>query len=162
MIRGYFEDISPGDQTVTGSRTVTEADIVNFAGVSGDWHPLHVSTEYAGRGPYGERIAHGMLVLSIATGLAPLDPETVLAFYGIDRLRFIRPTRIGDSIHVVSEVTSAEPRDEQSGFIVSDVHIENQDDQLVASATFRMLVRRRALANGAEPAGRPLAERAGA
>lgn len=143
MIRGYFEDHLLGSKTQTRSRTVTEADVVGFAGLSGDWHPLHTDVDYAAAGPFGERIAHGMLVLSIATGLAPLDVDTVQAFYGIDKLRFINPTKLGDTIHVVSEVVELAPRGETSGVICSEVSIINQHDQVVASAHFRMLVRRR-------------------
>jgi acyl dehydratase len=151
MIRGYFEDNAPGDRIVTRARTVTEADIVGFAGLSGDWHPLHTDADYAERGPFGRRIAHGMLVLSILTGLAPLDTETVLAFYGIDRLRFVRPAYIGDTIHVVSEVREAQERDERSGVIVSDVSVLDQRDTLLVSGVFRMLVKRRSVANQPTP-----------
>ncbi|GAF86639.1 unnamed protein product, partial [marine sediment metagenome] len=62
----YFEEIQVGDVEVTRARTITEADIVNFAAFSGDWYPLHTDVEYAKKGPFGERIAHGMLVLSVA------------------------------------------------------------------------------------------------
>jgi 3-hydroxybutyryl-CoA dehydratase len=153
MIRGYFEDHEVGSRMVSQARTVTEADIVGFAGLSGDWHPLHTDAVYAANGPFGVRIAHGMLVLSIATGLAPLDRETVMAFYGIDRLRFVRPTKLGETIHVVSEVTEAVARDETSGVIANTVRIEDAAGNLMATAVFRMLVRRRPATpqNSAEP-----------
>lgn len=143
MIRGYFEDNTVGMRMVTRGRTVTEADVVGFAGLSGDFHPLHTDSDYARRGPFGERIAHGMLVLSIATGLAPLDAETVLAFYGIDRLRFVAPTKLGDTIHVATEVVEAIARDDVSGVIANQVDVLNEKDELLATAIFRMLVRRR-------------------
>lgn len=145
MIRGYFEDMSPGDRIETRARTITESDVVNFAGLSGDWHPLHTDAEYAKRGPFGERIAHGLLVISIATGLAPLDPDTVLAFYGVDRLRFVRPARLGVTVRVTSEVLKTEPRDIESGIIVSEVRVLDSADELLATGQFRMLVRRRPL-----------------
>jgi 3-hydroxybutyryl-CoA dehydratase len=145
VIRGYFEDHLLGNTTRTRSRTVTEADVVGFAGLSGDWHPLHTDVAYAAAGPFGERIAHGMLVLSIATGLAPLDVDTVQAFYGIDKLRFINPTKLGDTIHVVTEVVELVPRGESSGVVCNQVSIVNQHEQVVATAQFRMLVRRRAV-----------------
>jgi acyl dehydratase len=151
MINGYFEDNAVGNRMVTRGRTVTEADVVGFAGLSGDWHPLHTDAEYAGQAQFGERIAHGMLVLAIATGLAPLDAETVMAFYGIDKLRFIRPTRLGDTIHVVTEVIDATVRDEEGGVVANSVSIVNQRDELVVSAVFRMLVRRRPAANAGQP-----------
>lgn len=148
MIRGYFEDNTVGNRIETRARTVTEADIVGFAGLSGDWHPLHTDAAHAGRGPFGQRIAHGMLVLAILTGLAPLDPETVLAFYGIDRLRFLRPTFIGDTIHVVSVVKEAQPRDDASGVIASDVSVLDEQGNVLVAGVFRMLVRRRAVPDG--------------
>jgi 3-hydroxybutyryl-CoA dehydratase len=143
MIHGYFEDNTVGRRSVTRGRTVTEADVVGFAGLSGDWHPLHTDVDYATRGPFGERIAHGMLVLSIATGLAPLDPQTILAFYGIDRLRFVRPTMLGDTIHAETEIVEATPKDDSSGIIASEVRILNGANELIVIAVFRMLVRRR-------------------
>jgi 3-hydroxybutyryl-CoA dehydratase len=151
MIRGYFEQNKPGDKTVTRARTVTEPDIIAFAGLSGDWHPLHTDAEYASKGPFKQRIGHGMLLLSIATGLAPLDPDTVLAFYGIDQLRFVRPVFIGDTIHVATEVDEATPRDEQSGVIASKVSIINQNGELLAIGRFRMLVKREPPDARAEP-----------
>ena len=158
MIRGYFEDHQLGGKTVTRGRTVTEADVVGFAGLSGDWHPLHTDVEHAAAGSFGERIAHGMLVLSIATGLAPLDVDTVEAFYGIDKLRFITPTRLGDTIHVVSEVVELVPRSETSGVVCCQVSIVNQHGQVVATAQFRMLVRRRPGAHEPQVDGQAIAQ----
>lgn len=148
MISGYFEDHEVGQQAVTRGRTVTEADVINFAGLSGDWHPLHTDVDYAKKGPFNERIAHGMLVLAIATGLAPLDVDTVMAFYGIDKLRFVSPTKFGETIRVATEVVEMTPRDETSGVIANQVRIENVAGQTLVSATFRMLVRRMPVHDG--------------
>jgi 3-hydroxybutyryl-CoA dehydratase len=145
MISGYFEDNVVGSRMVTRGRTVTEADVVAFAGISGDWHPLHTDAAFARQGPFGERIAHGMLILSIATGLAPLDAQTVMAFYGIDKLRFVRPAKLGDTIHVVTEVIETIPRDDASGIVVNKVRVENDCSELLVTSQFRMLVRRRPL-----------------
>ena len=96
----YFEDFAVGHKTISRSRTITEADIVNFAGLSGDFIELHMSEEWAGKGPFGKRIAHGLLVLSVSSGLTVQlgqTTDTVIAFYGIDRLRFTKPTFIGDT-----------------------------------------------------------------
>src|SRR5690242_21421744 len=90
----YFEDFPVGAEHVTRGRTITEADIVNFAGLSGDFIELHTNEEYARQTPFGRRIAHGALVFSISTGLTTqmnLVNDTVLAFYGIDKLRFTNP-----------------------------------------------------------------------
>src|SRR5436190_23347192 len=106
----YYEDFIEGAEHVTRGRTITEADIVNFAGLSGDFIELHTNEEYARQAPFGRRIAHGLLTLSIATGLMiqmNLVTDTVVAFYGIDKLRFIKPVFIGDTIHVRKKVADA-------------------------------------------------------
>lgn len=153
MIRGFLEDHVVGSRTVTPGRTVTEADVVGFAGLSGDWHPVHTNADYARQGPFGERIAHGMLVLSIATGLVEIDNETGIAFYGIDRLRFVQPTRLGDTIHVVSEVSAVEPRDATAGVVTTEVRVENEHEELLVAATFRIMVRRRPGTGSERPTG---------
>lgn len=83
MITKYFDEIEVGEARKTGGRTITETDIVNFAMFTGDWFPLHTDDEYARESAYGERIAHGLLVLSVAMGLVPLTPGVALAFYGL-------------------------------------------------------------------------------
>ncbi|MGH3757000.1 MaoC/PaaZ C-terminal domain-containing protein [Actinophytocola sp.] len=150
MITGWFDDIELGEETVTEGRTVTEADIVAFASLSGDWHPLHTNIEFARKGPFGERIGHGMLALAITTGLATIDRASVLAFYGVDRLRFIKPTLINDTIHVATTVTGKSDRNEHSGTVSVDVKAINQRDETILVATFMFLVARRpvSLENG--------------
>src|SRR5512139_2530917 len=97
----YFEEFNVGDVANTQGRTITEADIVNFAMLSGDWNTIHTDVEYAKQTMFGERIAHGMLGLSIATGLAVqlgFINETVIAFRSIE-WKFSAPMKIGDTIH---------------------------------------------------------------
>src|SRR5579872_6054435 len=116
----YFEDYAIGDVATSRSRTITETDIVNFAGLSGDFVELHMSEEYAREGPFGRRIAHGLLVLSISSGLMVQmgqTTDTVIAFYGIDRLRFTKPTFIGDTVRVEKEVLAAERKGADRGVI---------------------------------------------
>lgn len=139
MIRSYFEDISVGDRNTTPTRTITETDIVNFAALSGDWFPLHTDAEYAAKTMYGERVAHGMLVLSIVTGLITLKPGAVQAFHGIEGLRFRRPTRLGDTIHAETEVLELESR-EKAGLVTSGLTVKNQRGETVTTARFRWLV----------------------
>lgn len=107
--KSYLKDFKKGEKTVSPGRTVTEADIVMFAGISGDWSELHTNEEYMKNSPFGKRIAHGMLTLSIASGLAlqmrGRPPIDVLAFLGMDNVRLIAPVFIGDTIRVESEVT---------------------------------------------------------
>lgn len=117
---GVFHDIQVGETRTTRGRTITEADVVNFAGVSGDFNHIHTDAVRMADSTYGERIAHGMLVLSVATGLmwqdrSEAEQDAVVAFYGIDRLRFLAPTFIGDRIHVELEVTGKTERDRGPG-----------------------------------------------
>lgn len=142
MITTWFDDIQVGEKRVTRARTVTEADVVLFAMFTGDWYPLHTDVEYARKAPFGERIAHGMLVLSIMTGLVELDPGYVVAFYGMDRVRFVNPTKIGDTIRVETEVLEKSERNERSGVVTFDVKVKNQRDEVVASTIMKMLVAR--------------------
>ena len=143
----YFEEFQEGEESVSPGRTITEADVVNFAALSGDWNELHVNEEFARRGYFGRRIAHGALIFSISTGLAArTDPSRypdLIAFYGIDRLRFVRPVFLGDTIRVKQTVQSLEARDEKSGIVNLIREVLKQDDALALSYTAKFLVRRR-------------------
>lgn len=136
----YFEDFQIDDKTVTRARTVTEADIVNFAAFSGDWYPLHTNVEYAKKTQFGERIAHGMLVLSVASGLMPLCDMAIVAFYGMDRVRFIAPTKIGDTLYVELEVVDKQDKGEHSGIVSLKQSIKNQRGENVAVAIMKLLI----------------------
>ncbi len=136
----YYEDFQVGDMEVTRARTITETDIVNFAAFSGDWYPLHTDIEYARKGPFGERIAHGMLVLSVATGLMPLYEMAIVAFYGMDKVRFTAPTKIGDTIHVELEVIDKQDKGELGGVIALNEAVKNQRGEDVAISTIRILI----------------------
>lgn len=136
----YFEDFQVGDKSVTRGRTITEADIVNFASFSGDWYPLHVDVEYAKKSVFGERIAHGFLVLSAASGLSPLYDIAIIAFYGIDKLRFFAPTKIGDTIRVESEVLETKDKGDAGGVVAFQQTIKNQRDEDVVSSVMKVFV----------------------
>jgi acyl dehydratase len=136
----YFEDFKEGEVFVSRGRTITEADIVNFAAFSGDWYPLHVDKEYAAKSPFGERIAHGMLVLSAASGLMPLTEMAIVAFYGMDRVRFVGPTKIGDTIHVEAEIAEKRDKGELGGVVTFQQKIKNQRDEDLAVATFKVFI----------------------
>ncbi|HSO75740.1 MAG TPA: MaoC/PaaZ C-terminal domain-containing protein [Blastocatellia bacterium] len=146
MASKYFEDFEVGEQSKTAGRTLTETDIVNFAGITGDWNEIHTNKELAERGPFKQRIAHGALVFSIATGLGVRlgqTADTVIAFYGLDRLRFVKPTFIGDTIHVTQKVEAKSERDDRSGIITMLSEVINQRDEVVVSYTAKVLLRRR-------------------
>ena len=142
----YFEDFEVGEEAMTAGRTVTETDIVNFAGITGDWNEIHTNKELAERGMFKQRIAHGALIFSIATGLSVRlgqTADTVLAFYGLDRLRFVKPTFIGDTVHVRQKVESKSERDQSSGIVTMLNEVINQRDEVVISYTAKVLLKRR-------------------
>jgi 3-hydroxybutyryl-CoA dehydratase len=124
-----------GEQLETGGRTITEADLVSFAALTGDWHPQHTDADWAERGRFGGRVAHGMLVISYAVGLVPIDPERVLALRGLDSLTFKRPVMIGDTISVRTRVESVRRLDSEHALVSSTWRVMNQHDQVVARAT---------------------------
>lgn len=142
----YFEDFTIGHKTITRSRTITEADIINFAGLSGDFIELHVSEEWSRTGPFGKRIAHGLLVLSVSSGLTVQlgqTTDTVIAFYGIDRLRFTKPTFIGDTIHVEKEVLAADRKASDRGVITFNTQVLNQNGEPVIVYQDKLMVKAR-------------------
>ncbi len=139
----YFDDYVIGGTSKTRTRTITEADIVNFAGLSGDFVELHVSEEYAKTGPFGRRIAHGFLTLSIASGLmvqADSQQEVIIAFYGIDKLRFLQPVFIGDTITVTKKVVDLQ-RKQQGGVVAFETTILNQRNEPVIVFFDKLMVK---------------------
>ncbi len=136
----YFEDFNEGEVFVSRARTITEADIVNFAMFSGDWYPLHVDKEWAAKTPFGERIAHGLLVMSAASGLMPLTDMAIVAFYGMDKVRFVGATKIGDTIHVEAEVVEKKDKGDLGGVVTIQQKIKNQRDEDLVLATIKIFV----------------------
>jgi acyl dehydratase len=143
-----FENVEIGSSYSTQGRTITEADIVNFAGVSGDFNHLHTDAEAMGETPLGERVAHGSLVFAVMTGLlwqsrSQEEREHLLAFYGVDNLRFVEPVFIGDTIHATAEVVDKEPKDHPlaSGIVRQQVEAVNQHGETVQAAEFLLLVK---------------------
>ncbi len=142
----YFEDFVVGSTTKSRGRTVTETDVVNFAGLSGDFVELHMNEEFAKKGPFGRRIAHGALVFSISTGLMVQMnqiQDTVIAFYGVDKLRFTRPVFIGDTIHVVKKVVAREEKPGGRGLVSFETTVLNQSAELVLIYMDKLMVRAR-------------------
>jgi 3-hydroxybutyryl-CoA dehydratase len=142
----YFEDFTLGHKSVSRTRTITEADIVNFAGLSGDFVELHMSESFAASGPFGKRIAHGLLVLSVSSGLMVQmgqTTDTVIAFYGIDRLRFTKPTFIGDTVHVEKEVIAKDQKGPDRGVITFNTQVLNQHGEPVVVYRDKLMVKAR-------------------
>lgn len=136
----YFDDFKPGEIIKSRGRTITEADIVNFCMFSGDWYPLHSDIEYAEKSPFGGRIAHGFLVLSATSGLMPLTEWAIVAFYGIDKLRFINPTMIGDTLRIEMKVAEKQDKGDAGGVVAFEVVIKNQKDQDVAKSITKVFI----------------------
>jgi 3-hydroxybutyryl-CoA dehydratase len=142
----YFEDFTVGVEHVTRGRTITESDIMNFAGLSGDFIELHTNEEYARQSPFGRRIAHGMLTLSISTGLMTrmnLITDTVVAFYGIDKLRFVKPVFIGDTIHVKKTVLDTMAKGGTAGVVTFDTAVLNQNGEAVLVYRDKLVIKKR-------------------
>lgn len=143
-----YQDYVPGRSFRTGGRTVTEADILSFAGLTGDFYGLHTDEEFARRSPFGGRIAHGLLTLSQAVGLAMLSGaygDSVIALLGIDRMRATAPVHPQDTISVV--VTVAERRETKRpdrGVVVLDYVVYNQSGEQVMTFAVTTMVRRAA------------------
>ena len=122
-----FEELAEGTPFRTRARTVTESDIVAFAALTGDWHPQHADAEWAARSAFGQRIAHGMLVVSVAAGLVPFDPERVIALRRIRDVVFRRPVRIGDTIHVEGRIAALRPATDDAGLVTVAIDVVRQD-----------------------------------
>jgi acyl dehydratase len=142
-----FEATEVGTTERTQGRTITEADIVNFAGVSGDFNHVHTDTEAMADSAYGERIAHGALVFSAMTGLlwqsrSARERDAVVAFYGVDELRFRAPTYIDDTLHAEFEVLEKTERDHPiaSGVITYGAEMVKADGTVVLSGRLKSLV----------------------
>lgn len=147
--RKYFDELEIGETLITHRRTVTEADIVNFAGISGDFFYAHMDDIAAKESLFERRVAHGYFVLSAAAGLfVDPAPGPVLANYGLENLRFVKPVYVGDTIYArltCKQKTVKEDRDGQipQGVVAWDVEVKNQSDEAVAIYTILTLVRRR-------------------
>jgi acyl dehydratase len=152
MTPGFFEDYVAGTVRTSTGRTITEADIVLHAGQTGDFYPHHMDAEWCRTQDFKQRIAHGTLVFSIAVGqtAGEINPEAFS--YGYDRLRFIKPVFIGDTL--TSRCTVKEKRDHKRpeyGVVVEQVESINQRGETVMAAEHLLLVRRRPEARAHAP-----------
>ena len=147
----YFDGLRIGDSMESSGRTVTEYDVVSFATLTGDFHPQHADAAWAAESPFGRRIAHGMLVISYALGLMPIDPRVVMALRSIDSAILKRPVGLGDTIRVRAKVTTLRPMGDEAGLVTLGVRIVNQDDELVAKMDIVVLWRREASDATPEP-----------
>ena len=140
----YFEEFQPAQKIVTAGRTVTEADVVNFAGLSGDYNQMHVDEAYSQKTTFGKRVAHGLLVVSIVSGLAVqtgVMEGTVMAFREINEWKFAKPVFFGDTVHAVLEVREKkEMRRIGGGSVTIDLDVINQNDEIVMKGVWVVLI----------------------
>jgi len=140
----YFEEFTVGQKITTVGRTIAESDIMTFAGLSGDYNQIHTDAEFAKTTPFGQRVAHGLLGLSVASGLAMRTgvlEGTVIAFREINNWKFTSPIFIGDTIHVEMEVTETKalPRI-GGGSVVIALDVKKQTSETVMKGTWTALV----------------------
>ncbi len=139
----YFEEFQVGDVVVSAGRTITEADVVLFAGLSGDYNQIHTDAEFARQGMFGQRVAHGLLGLAVASGLAAqlgFIEGTVLAFRELT-WKFSLPIFIGDTIHVKTTVAELKAMPRLGGGAVTlDVQVLNQEDKAVQRGAWVVLI----------------------
>lgn len=141
----YFEDFADVETRRTSGRTITETDVVIHAGHTGDFYPHHVDAHWAANSEFKQRIAHGTLILSVAAGLAAGEINPVSFSYGYDRVRFVSPVYIGDTIYV--DVDIADRRDDpkrlERGFVDERCRVVTQDERVVLVFTHVHSVARR-------------------
>lgn len=151
MIRHPFGELSLGQTGVSSGRTMTETDVVNFCMLTGNWLELHSNIEHAKEAIYGQRLVQGSLVFSIVNAMIPFDSTVLAAFYGCDKLRFLRPTFINDTLWARVEITDLKDHDEKHGIVTSKLEGINQRDETVMRCAFSLLIRKTRLDRPGEP-----------
>lgn len=145
LLDTFFDELEVGAKQVTRGRTITEADVVNWCALTGDWFVLHSDKEYAEKSMFGQRIAPGMMVLAFTGGLGvPPISDAVVANYGSDRIRYPRPTFIGDTLRAEFEVEELRVRDDETGVASFRVDMINQRGETVMASKLKVLMRRSA------------------
>jgi acyl dehydratase len=139
-----FDEFNVGDKFVSQARTVTEADVVSFAGLSGDFNPLHTDASFAASTPFGERIAHGMLIAAIATGMANwtgvFEGTTIALMQQL--LQYKGAVKFGDTVHLELSVAEKKPTSKPDrGVVIFDARMINQDGETVLDGQWTLLMR---------------------
>ena len=146
MIDQTYGELTIGHVRTSRGRTLTETDVVNFFMLTGNWLEIHANTEFARSALYGQRIVQGSLVFSIVNALNPFDSAVVEAFYGVDRLRFLKPSFIGDTVWARSEVIGLKPKDSGAGVATCELTGVNQRREKILRCEFSLLIRGERLA----------------
>lgn len=142
LLARSFDGLSPGLAFTSPPRTVSDEDVVAFADLTGDHHPLHLDDAFAHGTPFGGRIAHGMLVASLAVGMLPLDPEYVVALRAVREVVFKAPVHLGDTIALIGTIAELREIDEEVGLVTVRCRILTADDRLAARLELDALWRR--------------------
>jgi len=144
----YGDDFNVGDIYNTAAITVTETHVVNWAGLTMDFYPIHMDKEYAAKSQFGERLVHGPLIFALAVGLvgsAGFAGDAVIAWLGVDNMKMLAPVRMGDTVNVVVEVKEkTETRDPAKGIQVWQYSVKNQRDETVLVLDYKMMFHMRA------------------
>lgn len=143
----YWDDFKVGETFETAARTVEAGDVSLFAGLSGDFNPLHLNEEFAKTSPFGGRVAHGILTLAISNGhqnQLGIFEGTTLALLGIDRIRFRGPVRLGDTVHTAMTIKETKPSSKPDrGVVTYEVAVKNQKGETVMHCEQSVLMMRR-------------------
>ena len=137
-----FDSLDAGRPFRSRGRTITEADLVSFSGLTGDWHPQHSDAAWSAESEFGERVAHGMLVLSYAVGLVDYESEWVMALRRVTRATFKAPVRIGDTIRAEVSIGDVRELDARAGLVETRWRVLNQHGKAVAVFSLELLWRR--------------------
>ncbi|MGB7291568.1 MAG: MaoC/PaaZ C-terminal domain-containing protein [Thermodesulfobacteriota bacterium] len=143
--RLYYEDLNVGDEHLSTGRTVTETDVISFAGLSGDFNNMHIDEEFAKKTVFGTRVAHGLCVLSIASGLWFTMPRlATVAFMGLEDWRFSGAVKFGDTIRITRKLAEKkEHKRPNMGFLTFEVNVHNQNEEIVQKGKWVILVQRK-------------------
>jgi acyl dehydratase len=141
----FLEDFEAGQLHTTSGRTITEADVVIHAGQTGDFYPHHMDAEWCRTQPFGQRMAHGTLIFSVAVGMTATEINPRAMSYGYDRLRFVKPVFLNDTIRVRTEIRSirADERRPRHGIVVEALEVINQRSEVVLVCEHLLLVEKR-------------------
>jgi 3-hydroxybutyryl-CoA dehydratase len=143
--RLYYEDLNVGDEHLSTGRTVTETDVISFAGLSGDFNNMHIDEEFAKKTVFGTRVAHGLCVLSIASGLWFTMPRlATVAFMGLEDWRFSGAVKFSDTIRITRKLAEKkEHKRPNMGFLTFEVNVHNQNEEIVQKGKWVILVQRK-------------------
>lgn len=145
MMNLPYGELAIGQKARSRGRTITETDVVNFCGLTGNWLEIHSNAEFSKKTLFGQRVVQGGLVFVISNALFGFDSAVVEAFYGVDKLRFLKPTFIGDTLYAGSEITAMREKGDKHGVVTARLSAINQRGETVLSCEFSLLIRRERL-----------------